>query len=571
MTEGTQERPEAPIKPQAAANETTDDVLLKGQELFPRLQPAQLARLVKIGRERTFAEGEILFETGYQTVPFFVVLEGAIEIFHRSSVGLHVIATHGPGGFSGDVGQLSSQRAVVAARARGPTRVLEVPSDRLRTLLQNDAELGEIILRAFILRRAAMMVGGFGDMVLVGSAHSAQTLQLREFLTRNDQPHQYLDIDRDPAVKEMLDRLHVGVDEVPVMLCGERVLRNPTIQQLAACLGIDQLSGQEVHDLVVIGAGPAGLAAAVYGASEGLEVLVLEANAPGGQAGSSSRIENYLGFPTGISGNELAYRAAVQAEKFGAKLSVTRTVARLHCEQRPYRVELLSGESIATRAIVIASGARYRRINVANLDRFEGVGIYYGATFVEANLCAGDEVIVVGGGNSAGQASVFLSARCSKVHLLVRGEGLAATMSRYLIRRIEETPNIVLRPRTEIQALEGRDSLQRVTWRDAARGEQTTQDIRHIFLMIGADPNTKWLDGCLELDAGGFVKTGTDLTPDELLTRAWPLKRQPFYLESSLPGVFAVGDVRAQSVKRVAAAVGEGSGAVPLVHRVLAE
>jgi thioredoxin reductase (NADPH) len=571
MTDDARQGSAEPTKQEAAGNATTDDVLLKTQQLFPRLQSAQLGRLLKIGRERTFDEGEILFETGHQAVPFFVVLEGAIEIFHRSSVGLHVIATHGPGGFSGDVGQLSSQRAIVAARARGHTRVLEVPSDRLRTLLQNDAELGEIILRAFILRRAAMMVGGFADMVLVGSAHSAKTLQLREFLTRNDQPHQYLDIDRDPEVREMLDRLHVGIDEVPVMLCDARVLRNPTIQHLAACLGIDQLSGQEVHDLVVIGAGPAGLAAAVYGASEGLDVLVLEANAPGGQAGSSSRIENYLGFPTGISGNELAYRAAVQAEKFGAKLSVTRTAARLHCDQRPYRVELLSGESIATRAIVIASGARYRRIDVANLDRFEGVGIYYGATFVEANLCAGDEVIVVGGGNSAGQAAVFLSARCSKVHLLVRGEGLAATMSRYLIRRIEETPNIVLRPRTEIQALEGVDSLQRVTCRDAARGEQTTLGVRHVFLMIGADPNTKWLDGCLELDGGGFIKTGTDLTRDDLLTRAWPLKRQPFYLETSLPGVFAVGDVRAQSVKRVAAAVGEGSGAVPLVHRVLAE
>jgi thioredoxin reductase (NADPH) len=549
-----------------------NDAIVPDKDAFPRLSADQIARLAKQGHERAFNDGDILFEHGQEGVPFYVVLEGAVEIFQHTSLGPHVVTTHRERQFSGDVGQLSSRRSIASGRARGATRVIEVPRDHLRTVLMGDAELGKIVLQAFILRRAALIGRTDSAMVLVGSSHSAQTLALREFLTRNSHPYQYLDVDRDPAVQELLDRLHVRPDEVPVVICSEAgVLRNPTIEALAACIGIDHINEEAVRDVVIIGAGPAGLAAAVYGASEGLDVLVLEANAPGGQAGSSSRIENYLGFPTGISGGDLAASAAVQAEKFGAELSMARVASRLHCEQRPYRVELSSGAQVATRAVVIASGAQYRRIDVPNLDRFEGAGIYYGATHVEANLCAGEEVAVIGGGNSAGQAAVFLASRGSKVNLLVRAEGLAATMSRYLIRRIEDAPNIVLRTSTEIQALEGKDHLERVTWRDSARGEQIAVDIRHVFLMIGALPNTKWLDGCLSLDAKGFVKTGLDLTPEDLVARAWPLRRPPMLFETSLPGVFAVGDVRAQSVKRVAAAVGEGSVSVQLLHRVLAE
>ena len=407
--------------------------------------------------------------------------------------------------------------------------------------------------------------------LLIGSRHSAGTLQLQEFLTRNSQPYSYLDVDRDAEVQKTLDAFAVKVDDVPVFICrGTRVLRRPTVEQVAECLGLDRLGEGRVRDLVVIGAGPAGLAAAVYAASEGLDVLVLETSGPGGQAGASSRIENYLGFPTGVSGQELASRAFVQAEKFGAEFAVARRARSLRCDGRVRRIDLGDGLSVAGRSVVIAAGVEYRKPQLPDSERFEGLGVYYAATAIEMRLCRGEDVVVVGGGNSAGQAAVFLAGHVRKVHMLVRGSGLAESMSRYLVRRIEETPNIELRTGSVLVALEGDGRLERVSWRDAG-GVRQDAGIRHVFLMTGATPNTAWLEDCVVLDAKGFVKTGPDLLPRELAARGWPLARPPHLLETSLPGVFAAGDVRSGSMKRVAAAVGEGSACVQLVHRVLTE
>jgi thioredoxin reductase (NADPH) len=405
---------------------------------------------------------------------------------------------------------------------------------------------------------------------VIGSRYCAGTLALREFLTRNSQPYGYLDMEGDEAVQETLDRFGVTVEDIPVLICrGTLVLRKPTIEEVARCLGLDDLNETAVRDLVIIGAGPAGLSAAVYAASEGLDVLVIEARSPGGQAGSSSRIENYLGFPMGITGQALASNALVQAEKFGAEFAVARTALRLDCG-RPYRVELGAGTVVQARTIVIATGVRYRKPDIPDLSRYEGVGVYYGATPMEANLCRGEDAIVVGGGNSAGQAAVFLSGVCRRITMMVRGPGLAQSMSRYLIRRIEEISNITLRTNTRLIALEGNTQLERVTWRDGS-DTPTTADIRHVFLMTGADPNTAWLQDCVRLDDKGYVRTGSDLDASALAATRWPFTRPPSLFETSRPGVFAIGDVRANSVKRVAAAVGEGSVCIQLVHKVLAE
>lgn len=365
----------------------------------------------------------------------------------------------------------------------------------------------------------------------------------------------------------------MGVDDVPVVICsGQVVLRNPANHEVAACLGFNEtIDETHARDVIVVGAGPAGLAAAVYAASEGLNVLVLEVMAPGGQAGSSSRIENYLGFPTGVSGQELAGRAYTQAQKFGAEVLIAQNATALACLRTPYSIETDGGVRLPARAVIIATGARYRRLPLDNLSRFEGAGVYYGATFIEAQLCGGDEVIVVGGGNSAGQAAVFLAQTAERVHVLVRGGQLADSMSRYLIRRLEDNRAIVLHTRTEIVALEGSDRLEGVQWRHNDTGVVESVAIRHVFLMTGASPNSAWLDGCVALDERGFIKTGQDLTPDDLSAHRWPLARAPYLLETSLPGVFAVGDVRSGNIKRVASAVGEGSIAISLVHKALQE
>ena len=374
-------------------------------------------------------------------------------------------------------------------------------------------------------------------------------------------------------VEAMLEQFHVSAGDVPVLICrGDVVLRNPTIEQIADCLGLnDDIDQTHVRDLVIVGAGPSGLAAAVYGASEGLDVLVVESHVPGGQAGSSSKIENYLGFPTGISGQELTSRAYTQAQKFGAQLLVAKGATKLTCNQKSYVVEIGDGTRVPTRTVIIATGAEYRKPALGNLSQFEGAGVYYGATFMEAQLCVNEEVIVVGGGNSAGQAAVFLAQTAKRVHLLVRSGGLASSMSRYLIRRIEDSPDIVLRTRTELTAIEGNGHLEHVRWRNGQSENVETHDIRHVFFMTGADPSTHWLDGCVALDPKGFIKTGPSLSPDELTAGHWPLGRAPHLLEASRPGVFAVGDVRANSIKRVASAVGEGSIAIAFVHQVLNE
>jgi thioredoxin reductase (NADPH) len=536
-------------------------------EIFPTLTREQVGRIAPFAREKTFADGATLWNQGERNNPMFVVVEGEIAI--RSGAD-QLVTVHRPGAFSGDVDLLSGRPTVVKGRAQGVTRVLELGQEHLRRLVQTDAELSEIFLRAFMLRRCALMSRGFGNVVLIGSRHSAGTLAIQEFLTRNNQPYAYIDVDVDAGVQTTLDTFGVGVGDVPVFICrGERVLKKPTTDEVGECLGLNQVNEEVLRDLVVIGAGPAGLAAAVYAASEGLDVLVVESSAPGGQAGASSRIENYLGFPTGISGQLLASNALVQAEKFGAELVVARTAVRMGCERRPYRVDIGGGHTVQARTIIIATGVQYRKPDISNLSRFEGVGVYYGATQVEANFCKGEDVIVVGGGNSAGQAAVFLSSFGRKVNVVVRRPSLAESMSRYLIRRIEETPNITLRTRTRIEALEGNGRLERVTWRDGEGGQETV-DIGHVFLMTGADPNTAWLSKCVAMDAKGFVKTGPELLPGDLAAAQWPLARAPLLFETTLPGIFAVGDVRAGSVKRVAAAVGEGSVCVQLVHKMLA-
>ncbi|HEY3355532.1 MAG TPA: FAD-dependent oxidoreductase [Polyangia bacterium] len=553
------------------AAEHTLDVNARRAQLFPRLSDAQVARLARVGTRRVVAAGTTVFEQGDGGVPVYVVLEGELAILYPAAAGEIEITVHQTGGFTGEANILMRRGSLVRARMRTAGTLLAIDPEALRGVLQTDAELSEILMRAFILRRRGLVEENRGDVVLVGSRHSAGTLRLQEFLTRNLHPHEYLDVDRDPSVQALLDQFHVRVDEVPITVChGEHVLRNPTNEQLARCLGFNAVRDEAtLHDLVVVGAGPAGLAAAVYGASEGLDVVVLEATAPGGQAGASSKIENYLGFPTGISGQKLAASAFAQAEKFGAVVEIPRVVSRLRCDRGAKAVELAGGGGVRARAVVIASGVQYRKLPLADLARFEGTGVYYGATYVEGQRCEGDDVIVVGGANSAGQAAVFLAGFVRQVVMLVRGAGLAATMSRYLLRRIEETPNITVLTHTELEALAGGDRLERVRWR--TRGHEAEEHaIQHVFMMTGASPNTDWLRGCVALDGKGFVLTGLDLGRDELAAAAWPLGRPPLLLETTVPGVFAVGDVRANSVKRVASAVGEGSICVQLVHQVLA-
>jgi len=504
--------------------------------LFPTLTSAQIARIAARGDARKVQRGEVLVEVG-ENPRFLVVIAGNIEIVRPARETEEVVAVCGPGQFTGEVNLLSGRRAFLRVRASASCEVIAVERERLLALVQADSELSDILMRAFILRRVELIARGIGDAVLLGSSHSSGTLRIKEFLTRNGHPYSYLDLDRDADVQDLLDHFHITVADIPVMICrGELVLRNPSNQQIADCLGFNEAIDQtQIRDLVIVGAGPAGLAAAVYGASEGLDVLVLESDSPGGQAGSSSKIENYLGFPTGISGQDLAGRAYTQAQKFGAQVMIAKDARRLACDRKPYAIEMDGGQRVPARTVIIATGALYRRLSLDNVAQFEGAGVYYGATFVESQLCCNEEVIVVGGGNSAGQAAVFLAQTSKCVHMLVRSDGLAASMSRYLIRRIEENPAISLRTCTEIVALEGSEHLERVQWRDKQTGKTETRNIRHIFVMTGAVPNAAWLGGCLSLDAKGFIKTGMDLSPDDLMTGHWPLTRSPHHLETSLP------------------------------------
>jgi thioredoxin reductase (NADPH) len=542
-------------------------------QTFPTLTPEQIARLAPHGTKIAARRGQILAEPGDRHRKLFVILSGSIEVVRPTMKGEEPVVTLRAGGFTGEMSTLRGVGSLVRARVSEDAELLAIPDEQLRTIVQTDARLSELFMRAFILRRVALIAAQQGDVILIGSRHSAGTLRLQQFLTRNGYPYVNLDVDSDSDVQGLLDRFHFAIADIPVVICrGEQLLKNPSNDEVAECLGMNpQIDCKTVRDLIVIGAGPAGLAAAVYAASEGMNVLVLETNAPGGQAGSSSRIENYLGFPTGISGQALAGRALVQAQKFGAEVAIANSAVRLRCEPRPYEIALSGEHVVRGRAVVIASGVEYRKLALPNIERFLGVGIYYAATFIEAQLCKDEEIAIIGGGNSAGQAAVFLSGNCRHVHLLVRSNGLAESMSRYLIRRIDDTPNITLHTRTELTALEGDERLERITWQSAADGRVETRPIRHVFLMTGAVPNTAWLAGCLALDDKGFVRTGADLHAEDLAANSWPLTREPYMFETTVPRIFAVGDVRGGSVKRVAAAVGEGSACIQLVHRSLAE
>jgi len=472
--------------------------------------------------------------------------------------------------FTGDVSMILGRPAHMHLSASGPGEVVELTRRQMLALIQTDAEISEILMRALIHRRVAMLAEGIGDVVVIGSAHSAATLRIKAFLTRNGHPFSYLELESDPDVLTVLDRFHISSTDLPVMIGRQgAVLRNPDNRAIAERLGFnDQIDEAHVRDVVIVGAGPAGLAAAVYAASEGLDTLVIEGSAPGGQAGTSSRIENYLGFPTGISGQELAGRAYAQARKFGADVMIARAAVGLACTPDGFCVRLDEGGGVPTRTVIVATGAQYRKPDVTDIETFEGVGVYYSATFIEAQLCEGEDVMVVGGGNAAGQAAVFLARTARRVFLLVRGDGLSASMSHYLVRRIEESPNIHVRLRTELVGVAGSGHLACVRCRDG-EGGVTTDDVRHLFLMTGAEANSTWLGRRVTLDEKGFVRTGFDLTPQDLTAARWPLARAPHLLETSLPGVFAIGDVRCGNVKRVASAVGEGSIAISFVHRVL--
>ena len=555
------------------------------EQMFPKLTAEQIARLTPHGRKIRTTVGQVLSESGQGHRDMHVVLSGSLQTTLPGPQGETPITIAVPGDFTGEMSTLRGLGGFTRIRVVEAGEILAISESQLRTVVQTDSEIMEIFMRAFILRRMGLIATEQGgDVILVGSTNSSGTLRLVQFLTRNTYPFVLKDIDTDEDARACLARFNLRSGDLPVVVCrGEIVLKNPSNAEVAACLGMNpQFDASKVRDVVVIGAGPSGLAAAVYAASEGLDVLVIETVAPGGQAGSSSRIENYLGFPTGISGLALAGRALVQAQKFGAEVAIATSALRLSCDQLPFRIELSDGQTVRSRTVIIASGAEYRKLALDNLADYMGVGVYYAATAVERKLCGEDDVIVVGGGNSAGQASVYLSANGRRVHLIVRSGGLAASMSRYLIRRIEETPDITLHVNTEITALEGKGRLERVTWRTGPDGKPEVHDIRHVFLMTGAIPNTEWLQGCVALDEKGFVRTGPDLhvadsspgadaEEDSGAADGWPLARPPLHLETTIPGIFAVGDVRCGSAKRVAAAVGEGSVCVQLIHRLLSE
>jgi len=542
-------------------------------EMFPLLTPAQQARVLTHGTVRRVMPGEMLVELNQQPTKIFVVVQGRLELFQLNDRNEEIVAVCGPGMFTGELNVLSGRRALVSIRAAEAGELIEIEREALRTLVQTDSQLSDVFLRAFILRRLELIARDIGDIVLIGSNHSLDTFRIKDFLTRNYQPYSYVDLDLDTDVQDLLDRFNLAISDLPVLICRRSiVLRNPTNQEIVDCLGLNEsIDRTHVRDMVVVGAGPAGLAAAVYGASEGLDVLVVESNAPGGQAGASSKIENYLGFPTGISGQELAGNAYTQAQKFGAQLLIAKQAKGLACDRRPYALKLDEEEKIPARTIVIATGAQYRKLQLENLSKFEGAGVYYSATHLESQLCGGEDVVVVGGANSAGQAAVFMAQTARRVYLLVRADSLAQTMSRYLIRRIEESANIELLTNTEVISLTGNDHLETIEWRNYKTRETETHSITALFSMIGAVPNSGWLEGCIACDDEGFIKTGPDLSAEDLDHAKWPLRRAPYLLETSLPGVFAVGDVRAGNVKRVASAVGEGSIAVSFVHQILAE
>jgi thioredoxin reductase (NADPH) len=532
------------------------------EQTFPKLAAEMIDRIRPYGKIDHFDGGSYLFQVGDRNVDFFLILDGAVDILQSDGRGGHVlVVTHEKSEFTGELDHLSGRAVIVCARAARPTDVLRVSPASLRRLSSAEPDIGYLLLRAFILRRVGLIEHADGGTVVVGSGRTADTLRLQSFLTRNGYPLRVLDTDTDPDAASALQLFHLSNEVLPaVVLNAQTVLKNPTNRALADALGItEHLAPDRVYDVTVVGAGPAGLAAAVYSASEGLDTLVVEGLGPGGQAGSSSRIENYLGFPMGISGLSLATRAQVQAEKFGARFAIARPALSLDCSGLPFTIRLTDQVTISTRAVVVATGARYRKLDVPNLERFQGQGVHYAATSVESRLCVGDEVIVVGGGNSAGQAALYLASQARHVHMLIRGDGLAETMSDYLIRRIESSSRISVHTGTRVTSLHGNKYLEAVGWRERD-GAETIHPTANLFLMIGALPNTDWLSGCVALDAKGFIITGRHANGQ--------FAGSPYV--TSVPGIYAVGDVRSDSIKRVAASVGEGSVVVHDIHQWLA-
>ena len=535
-------------------------------QMFPTLEALEVERVRRFGKMRAFAPTEPLAQIGKVSAGLSIILSGEVDVTRQGSSGQYApIVTYGPGAFLGELAQLAGRPALVNATARGPVEALIIPPDQLRSLLVAEAELGERIMRALILRRIGLMETGAGGPVIVGRADSGDVLRLQGFLRSNAHPHVRLDPEADPEAKALIERFHVDPGQLPIVLCPSGLLlRNPSERDLARCIGLVRpIDPKRVYDVAIVGAGPAGLATAVYAASEGLSVMVLDRRAFGGQAGASARIENYLGFPTGITGIALMARAYNQAQKFGAEMAIPDEVSALSAQTDSagnFTLRLFNGEQITTRSVVIASGARYRRPTVENLHAFEGASVHYWATPLEGKLCANQEIALIGGGNSAGQAAVYLASQTAKVWMLIRGADLGASMSRYLVNRIEGLSNIEVVTRAEVSGLEGHNGiLAAVRWRIATNGQEVRRPIQHLFLFIGAEPNTDWLTSSdVALDAKGFVLTGEDAGSDR------------HALETNRHGVFAIGDVRSKSIKRVAAAVGEGAQVVAALHSYLA-
>lgn len=540
----------------------------KSDIAFPKLTPEQIDTLRPFGRVRSVQIGDILFSEGNRDFAFFVVLTGAVEVL-EGFPDPHTVTVHEPGEFVGDVDLLTGRASLVTARVTAAGEVLELDTEALHKVVSELPDVSDVLLRAFMMRRTLLAGEGYEGIKIIGSRYSPAAHHLSEFATRNNIPFTWIDLEKDEQAEQLLRRFGVTAAATPIVIGRNgKWVSNPSVADFAHYMGfkVSEPPG-EVHDLVVVGAGPAGLAAAVYAASEGLTTLVLDSVAAGGQAGTSSKIENYLGFPTGISGADLANRALLQAQKFGAVLSVPRTAVGLRIDDG-YRIVILDdGSEIKALAVLVASGVEYRRLDLARLADFEGAGVYYAASEMEAQLCSGDEVVVVGGGNSAGQAAVFLSHHAQRVYLIIRGDDLGKSMSRYLVERVEHTSNIVVHRNTVVKALDGNERLGSVTLRDTGTDEQTTIQARALFIFIGAVPHTEWLRGSVELDRKGFVLTGPALRPELLDAEVWrSAGRTPLFLETSLPGVFAAGDARSGSIKRVASAVGEGSMAVTFVH-----
>jgi thioredoxin reductase (NADPH) len=536
---------------------------------FPILSAELIESLCRYGHSRSAPAGEILWSEGDRSFCFYIVLSGTVEVVEHSDGSERVVALHRPGEFTGDVDMLTGRASLVGARVVESAELLELDAEALRRVVGELPEVSEILLKAFLMRRSLLLSGGYAGLKIIGSRYSPPAHHLREFATRNSIPFTWIDLEQDQQAEELLRHFNVSPADTPIVICsGGEAISNPSVSELAQHIGLGvYVAPGEMYDLVIVGAGPAGLAAAVYASSEGLKTISIDGIAPGGQAGTSTKIENYLGFPLGISGAELAGNALLQAQKFGARISVPSEAVGLRCEGGERTVLLDDGSEIAGRCILIASGVEYKTLKIPRFEQFEGAGIYYAATEMEARMCSKEDVLIVGGGNSAGQAALFLSRTCRRVYVAIRGDDLGKSMSRYLVDRVSGTPNIVILKRHTVAALDGDEQLRTVVVRDEQSGESRPMPVRAMFMFIGAVPRTEWLRGCVELDTKGFVVTGGALPMEALQDERWGAAgRSPFFLETSLPGVFAAGDARSGSVKRVASAVGEGSMAVSFVH-----